>query len=70
MNTDQLALFDLIAQINATPLPAAPDPDLCPHRWGIGKNGDGWTLEHNTESPYFGRWVDSNPNCRRPGHKE
>lgn len=74
MNTDQLALFDLIAQINAdTPdsglvAYTEPDPSICPHRWGIGKNGDGWTLEHDTESPYFGKWVDSNPNCRRPGY--
>lgn len=59
----QLDLFALIDQINAT-----PPPDVCPHRWGIGKNGDGWTLEHDPASPHHGRWVDSNPNCRMPGY--
>lgn len=46
----------------------ADTPPICEHRFTVGKNGSGWTLEHDTESPFFGKWVDSNPNCRRPGH--
>lgn len=41
---------------------------LCPHKFSVGKNGDGWTKEHDPAAPHFGRWVDSNPDCRRPAH--
>lgn len=76
MKPEQQSLFDLIDKINAT----TPDsglvyyedqPDtICQHRHQVGKNGSGWTLEHDPDSPYVGRWVDSNPNCRRPGYQK
>lgn len=43
-------------------------PMFCPHVYTVGKNGTGWTREHDPASPHFRRWVDSDPDCRRPAH--
>lgn len=45
---------------------ASETVSLCSHRSYVGKNGDGWTFEADESSRWFGHWVDSNPNCRRP----
>lgn len=44
--------------------------EICPHRYAVGKNGDGWVLEHDIDSPHLGRWVDSNPSCRLPAYPD
>lgn len=55
-------LLDLLDEAENGPKP-------CPHVFKVGTKGSdrpGWTEDRNPKSPFFGMWVDVNPDCRRP----
>jgi hypothetical protein len=41
---------------------------LCPHAVRVGKDGTAWTRNADPTSKYYGTFVHSDPNCRRPAH--
>lgn len=51
-------LFDFIVPEDSSELP------LCPHAYRI----NGWSRDGDPESPYFGTFIDPNPNCLKPAH--
>lgn len=44
------------------------DLPLCHCRIGRATGHDGYTLEHDPDSIYYGMWVHADPTCRRPSH--
>lgn len=41
---------------------------LCPHVFSVGKDGTAWTRDADPKSKYYGCFVHSDPDCRRPAH--